>query len=87
MAVVDKPLLYEDRVTHRRVAVSILGSQRGQISFEVAFEIGFTRPRVLHIFDKTSKEQKSRYMSRQKQIDLAKERNQKHIGPKEEIFN
>jgi len=25
MAVVDKPLLYEDRVTHRRVAVSILG--------------------------------------------------------------
>ena len=38
-------------------------------------------------FDKTSKEQKSRYMSRQKQIDLAKERNQKHIGPKEEIFN
>ena len=38
-------------------------------------------------FDKTSKEQKSRYMSRQKQIDLAKERNQKHIGPREEIFN
>ena len=38
-------------------------------------------------FDKTSKEQKSRYMSRQKQIDLAKERNQKHMGPKEEIFN
>ena len=24
-------------------------------------------------------------MSRQKQVDLAKERNQKHIGPKEEI--
>ena len=39
MAVVDKPLLYEDRVTHRRVAVSILGSYKGQISFEVAFEI------------------------------------------------
>lgn len=36
-------------------------------------------------FDKTSDEQKSRYMSRQKQVDLAKERNQKHIGPKEEI--
>jgi len=36
-------------------------------------------------FDSTSDEQKSRYMSRQKQIDLAKERNQKHIGPKEEI--
>jgi hypothetical protein len=26
-------------------------------------------------------------MSRQKQIDLAKQRNQNHIGPKEEIFN
>ena len=38
-------------------------------------------------FDKTTKEQKSRYMSRQKQVDLAKKRNQKHIGPKEEIFN
>ena len=38
-------------------------------------------------FDETTDEQKSRYMSRQKQIDLAKERNQKHIGPKEEIFN
>ena len=38
-------------------------------------------------FDKTSEEQKSRYMSRQKQVDLAKKRNQKHIGPKEEIFN
>jgi hypothetical protein len=24
-------------------------------------------------------------MSRQKQVDLAKERNQKHIGPKEEV--
>ena len=38
-------------------------------------------------FDKTTKEQKSRYMSRQKQVDLAKARNQKHIGPKEEICN
>jgi UPF0176 protein len=38
-------------------------------------------------FDKTTKEQKSRYMSRQKQVDLAKKRNQKHIGPKEEVFN
>jgi len=38
-------------------------------------------------FDKTSEEQKSRYMSRQKQVDLAKKRNQKHIGPKEEVFN
>jgi hypothetical protein len=26
-------------------------------------------------------------MSRQKQVDLAKERNQKHIGPKEEVQN
>ena len=38
-------------------------------------------------FDKTTEEQKSRYMSRQKQVDLAKKRNQKHIGPKEEAFN
>jgi UPF0176 protein len=38
-------------------------------------------------FDTTTKEQKSRYMSRQKQVDLAKKRNQKHIGPKEEVFN
>ena len=38
-------------------------------------------------FDKKTKEQKSRYMSRQKQIDLAKKRNQKHIGPREEILN
>ena len=36
-------------------------------------------------FDNTSEEQKNRYMSRQKQVDLAKERNQKHIGPKEEV--
>ena len=38
-------------------------------------------------FDKTTEKQKSRYMSRQKQIDLAKKRNQQHIGPKEEVFN
>jgi UPF0176 protein len=38
-------------------------------------------------FDTTTKEQKSRYMSRQKQVDLANKRNQKHIGPKEEVFN
>ena len=38
-------------------------------------------------FDQTTEEQKSGYMSRQKQIDLAKQRNQKHIGPKEEVFN
>ena len=38
-------------------------------------------------FNKTSKEQKDRYMSRQKQIDLANKRNKKHIGPKEEVFN
>ncbi len=38
-------------------------------------------------FNKTSKEQKDRYMSRQNQIDLANKRNKKHIGPKEEVFN
>ena len=38
-------------------------------------------------YDQTTNEQKSRYMSRQKQVDLAKQRNQKHIGPKEEVFN
>ena len=38
-------------------------------------------------FNKTTEKQKSRYMSRQKQIDLAKKRNQRHIGPKEEVFN
>ena len=38
-------------------------------------------------FTKTTKEQKARYMSRQKQVDLAKKRNQKHIGPKEEVRN
>ena len=38
-------------------------------------------------YDQTTDEQKSRYMSRQKQVDIAKQRNQKHIGPKEEVFN
>ena len=38
-------------------------------------------------FDKTTEDQKSRYMSRQKQVDLAKKRNQKHIGPNEEVLN
>ena len=38
-------------------------------------------------FDKTTEEQKKRYMSRQKQVDLAKKRNQKHIGPKKEVQN
>ena len=38
-------------------------------------------------YDQTTEEQKSRYMSRQKQVDLAKQRNQNHIGPKEEVFN
>ena len=37
-------------------------------------------------FDKTSDEQKSRYMSRQKQIDIAKKRNKQHIGPREEVI-
>ena len=36
-------------------------------------------------FDKTTKNQKRRYLSRQKQIDLAKKYNKVHIGPKEEI--
>ena len=38
-------------------------------------------------FDNKTKVQKLRYMSRQKQINLAKERNQNHIGPKEETLN
>ena len=38
-------------------------------------------------FTKTTKEQKERYMSRQKQVDLANQRNKKHIGPKDEVFN
>ena len=33
----------------------------------------------------TTNEQKKRYLSRQKQVDLAKKRNQKHIGPKDEV--
>ena len=36
-------------------------------------------------FNTTTKDQKARYMSRQKQVDLAKARNQKHIGPKNKI--
>jgi|TARA_B100001093_G_scaffold244372_1_gene233999 UPF0176 protein len=36
-------------------------------------------------FHSTTDEQKGRYMSRQKQVDIAKERNQKHIGPKDEV--
>ena len=38
-------------------------------------------------YDQTTEDQKSRYISRQKQIELAKQRNQRHIGPKEELFN
>ena len=38
-------------------------------------------------YDQTTEEQKSRYSSRQKQVELAKQRNQKHIGPKEEVLN
>jgi len=38
-------------------------------------------------FDQTTEEQKSRYKSRQKQMELAKQRNQKHLGPKEEALN
>ena len=38
-------------------------------------------------FDQTTEEQKSRYKSRQKQMELAKQRNQKHLGPKEEVIN
>ena len=34
-------------------------------------------------FNTTTEEQKARYMSRQKQVDLAKKNNRKHIGPKE----
>jgi UPF0176 protein len=33
-------------------------------------------------FDTTSEEQKSRYKSRQKQVDLSNSRNERHIGPK-----
>ena len=38
-------------------------------------------------YNKKTPEQKARYMSRQKQVDLAKKRNQKHIGPKDEVHN
>ena len=38
-------------------------------------------------YDQTTEDQKSRYISRQKQIELAKQRNQRHIGPKEKLFN
>ena len=38
-------------------------------------------------YDQTTEEQKSRYSSRQKQVELAKQRNQKHIGPKKEVLN
>ena len=34
-------------------------------------------------FNAKTEEQKARYMSRQKQVDLAKKRNHKHIGPKD----
>ena len=34
-------------------------------------------------YNKKTQKQKSRYISRQKQIDLAKKNNLKHIGPKE----
>ena len=36
-------------------------------------------------YESTTNEQKKRYLSRQKQVDLAKKRNQKHIGPKDEV--
>ena len=38
-----------------------------------------------HCFDHKTEEQKRRYMNRQMQIDLAKSRNQKHIGSKKEV--
>ena len=38
-------------------------------------------------FDKTTDKQKARYKSRQDQIDIAKKRNKKHIGPRDEIYN
>ena len=38
-------------------------------------------------FNKTSDKQKARYKSRQKQIDIAKKRNKRHIGPRDEIYN
>ena len=38
-----------------------------------------------HCFDNKTQEQKRRYADRQMQIDLAKSRNQKHIGSKREV--
>ena len=38
-----------------------------------------------HCFDHKTEEQKRRYADRQMQIDLAKSRNQKHIGSKKEV--
>ena len=38
-----------------------------------------------HCFDDKTEEQKRRYADRQMQIDLAKSRNQKHIGSKREV--
>ena len=38
-------------------------------------------------FDAKTEKQKSRYKSRQKQVELAKSRNEKHIGPKEGAYN
>ena len=38
-----------------------------------------------HCFDNKTEEQKRRYADRQMQIDLAKSRNQKHIGSKKEV--
>ena len=44
------------------------------------YERGVSCPNCFHV--KTD-EQKSRYKSRQKQVDLAKSRNQKHIGQRQ----
>jgi UPF0176 protein len=38
-----------------------------------------------HCFDSKTEEQRRRYADRQIQIDLAKSRNQKHIGSKREV--
>ena len=46
---------------------------------------GLTEAACPKCYKNTTDEQKARYMSRQKQVDLAKKRNQKHIGPREEI--
>ena len=37
-------------------------------------------------FNETTDDQKARYMSRQKQVDLAKKNNRKHIGPRDEVI-